>query len=518
MNEHIADQLKPLAVPLDSIMPDERNARVHGPRNIEALKSSLAHYGQRKPVVVRAATRTIIAGNGLWQAARELGWEQIAAVFVDDDETRAVGYALMDNQSALLSEWDEDRLLRIIDELQAEEFDLSLTGFSTEDLQAIVEKAAKEAGAITRTHTGASGFSYPTFSVIDRRSKQWQARRRAWLATAIKPELGRQDEMIFSRSAAPLHEYKLKETLERLLGRKIPWDEFSTYVKKTQYGTSVFDPVLCETVYRWFCPQGGTVLDPFAGGPPRGVVAGVLGCPYTGIDINPAQVEANESNLAEVRERIRVEPPPRWVVGDSRDVDTLLPKGEMYDLVFTCPPYYDLEQYTDDPRDLSRAPSYAEFMEAYRSIIERTAARLLPNRFAAFVVGNIRDRRGMVIDLVGDTIEAFHSAGLELYNDAVIIDPTSTAPIRARSLWRRRKLTRIHQYLLVFVKGDPKKAVEAMRNGQEMWADDPLATAYEEALETPDDEPEIAWDDLAQAMNDEDGLDDVEEDGSWGAV
>ncbi|MGB3312861.1 MAG: DNA methyltransferase, partial [Albidovulum sp.] len=63
-------------------------------------------------------------------------------------------------------------------------------------------------------------------------------------------------------------------------------------------GTSIFDPVLCEIAYRWFCPQGGTVLDPFAGGSVRGIVASQLGRAYVGIELRAEQVAANQAQAA----------------------------------------------------------------------------------------------------------------------------------------------------------------------------------------------------------------------------
>lgn len=134
----IVGALKPLAVPIDSVRPDPRNARVHPPRNLEAIKKSLEYYGQRKPIVVNAAEdNRIIAGNGLWQAAKELGWTEIAAVFVEDDPATATGYALMDNQSALLAEWDFGQLEELIEGLREEDFALELTGFDMGDLDFI---------------------------------------------------------------------------------------------------------------------------------------------------------------------------------------------------------------------------------------------------------------------------------------------------------------------------------------------------------------------------------------------
>ena len=64
--------------------------------------------------------------------------------------------------------------------------------------------------------------------------------------------------------------------------------------------TSIFDPVLCELMYRWFCPDGGSILDPFAGGSVRGIVANYLGYHYSGIDIRQEQVDSNREQALDI--------------------------------------------------------------------------------------------------------------------------------------------------------------------------------------------------------------------------
>ena len=217
-------------------------------------------------------------------------------------------------------------------------------------------------------------------------------------------------------------------------------------------GTSIFDPVLCELVYRWFCPVGGRILDPFAGGSVRGIVAAMLGYCYTGIDLRPEQVAANEDQA----ERLCAGNPPKWHVGDSRDIAALA-HGE-FDLIFSCPPYYDLEVYSEDARDLSSLCTYADFIAAYRAIVASSIAKLRDNRFAAFVVGDIRDSKGFYRNFVSDTITAFQDAGAMLYNEAILVTAVGSLPIRiGRQFSGGRKLGKTHQQLLVFYKGDPAK-------------------------------------------------------------
>ncbi len=223
-----------------------------------------------------------------------------------------------------------------------------------------------------------------------------------------------------------------------------------------QSGTSIFDPVLCEIAYRWFCPQGGHVLDPFAGGSVRGIVAAQLGRAYAGVDLRPEQAEANCVQAATICPDADL----AWAVGDSQEIASLLP-GE-YDLVFSCPPYADLERYSDDPRDLSTM-GYDQFLEVYRAIIAASCAMLREDRFAVFVIGDIRDRKtGNYRGFVGDTIAAFRACGLELHNEAVLVTAVGSLPIRVgKQFAGGRKLGKTHQNVLVFIKGDAGRATAA---------------------------------------------------------
>ena len=232
-----------------------------------------------------------------------------------------------------------------------------------------------------------------------------------------------------------------------------PYDGLSSH--ETQSGTSIFDPVLCELAYRWFCPAGGSILDPFAGGSVRGVVASRLGRDYTGIDLRAEQIQANEAQAT----TLCPERPPRWIVGDSRNVATLLETGDdcpKVDFLFSCPPYADLEVYSDDPADLSTM-KYADFVEAYREIIAACVGMLRPDRFACFVVGDVRDKKGFYRNFVGDTVNAFQDAGATLYNEAILVTAVGSLPIRVgKQFGSYRKLGKTHQNVLVFYKGDIK--------------------------------------------------------------
>jgi hypothetical protein len=224
-------------------------------------------------------------------------------------------------------------------------------------------------------------------------------------------------------------------------------------------GTSIFDPVLCELCYRWFCPPNGVVLDPFAGGSVRGVVAGMLGRRYVGVDLRPEQIAANDIQVNFICTNGALK--PVWIQGDAADIDEHC-AGLSADFVFSCPPYADLERYSDDPRDLSTM-DYADFRQALDNIVAKSCALLKPDRFACFVVGDARGPDGNYYGLPGHTIEAFNRAGLALYNNAILVTAAGSLPIRVRRQFEvSRKLGTTHQHVLIFIKGDARKATEAV--------------------------------------------------------
>ena len=119
---------------------DSKNAREHGHHNIEAIKESLSRWGQQKPIVIDD-DNIVIAGNGTLAAARELGWKQIQAVRTDLSEAEKLGYAIADNRTAELADWDEIQLAATLQEIAQE--DIESTGFSVNDLNKLVNRVSK---------------------------------------------------------------------------------------------------------------------------------------------------------------------------------------------------------------------------------------------------------------------------------------------------------------------------------------------------------------------------------------
>ena len=135
---NIAEGLRPLACKIEKLRFDPKNARVHPDRNIEAIRESLVQFGQRRPLVVNYITNIVIAGNGVLQAAKSLGWTEIAVLFVEDDERTATGYALADNRTSETSRWDRDVLQDLVGLLESTP-DL-LVGWSDDEIREIMNR------------------------------------------------------------------------------------------------------------------------------------------------------------------------------------------------------------------------------------------------------------------------------------------------------------------------------------------------------------------------------------------
>ena len=168
------------------------------------------------------------------------------------------------------------------------------TFFDGVDLLGEQRRAAR--GALARR------FIVPPFSVLDARGGYWKERKRAWLDMGIQSEVGRIAKRKWEQGCAPRPGYKdvrpVRESGRGKYGGGDCWRSGGTGDKGS--GTSVFDPVLCELVYRWFCPAGGQVVDPFAGGSVRGIVAAECGLRYWGCDLSGRQMAANKEQAEKI--------------------------------------------------------------------------------------------------------------------------------------------------------------------------------------------------------------------------
>lgn len=142
---------------------------------------------------------------------------------------------------------------------------------------------------------------------------------------------------------------------------------------------------------------------------------------------------------------------PQWYCGDS---NIILDQNwqKQFDLVFTCPPYADLEVYSDLKGDISNM-DYDDFIFTFESIMRKSCKLLKNGGMAIIVVGEVRDKQGSYYGFVADTIKLMQRCkGMSFYNDAILATSLASAALRAGGNMKSRKLVKVHQNVLVFKK------------------------------------------------------------------
>lgn len=412
--------------PVDRLKPYENNARTHSPEQVAKIAASMFEFGFTNPILVDSKDG-IIAGHGRLMAAKEVGLSEVPVIVLDHlSEAQRRAYILADNRLALDAGWDEDKLAEELAWLAQDGFDVALTGFSDEEIAELVpsddegdlSSADREPPAFLSER-----FGVPPFSILDTRQGYWQDRKRKW-----RDIIGDNGE---SR----------EETLFKA-------GDSESSQKMAEIGTvSILDPVMAEVMLRWFCPPGGHTFDTFAGDTVFGFVSGMLGRPFVGIELREEQAALNDQRCTDAGL------PARYICDDGQNVLKHLP-AESRDFFFSCPPYFDLEVYSDDPRDASNQGDY----EAFRQILDNAfsgAARVLkPNRFACVVMSNVRNKKGLYHDICGDIRAIMARNGLALYNEIILINAVGSASMRAGNYMKTRKVARTHQNVMLFFKGE----------------------------------------------------------------
>jgi hypothetical protein len=414
-------------IKLTQIKPNPNNPRLIKDDKFKKLVKSLEEFPEmmeKRPIVcVTDVDGKIypLGGNMRLKAIKELNYKEIPDTWVTmaDEWTEEKRREFVVKDNVGFGEWDWDQLAEW-DSEQLEDWGLELPEFGEFEDAELSDKPKKLSDR----------FIIPPFSVLDTRQGYWKQRKNWWESLGIKSELGRDNNLL--------------ESLNNL-------------AKKSDQGNqkdnSIFDPVLCELSYQWFNVPNGKILDPFAGGSVRGIVAAKLGFDYLGNDLRSEQIDANRINAKEVLQDAEIY--PAWTCGDSLNIDTIA-KDYKADMIFSCPPYADLEVYSDLKEDISNM-SYQEFLNIYKEIIRKSCEMLKDDRFAVFVVGDVRDKKGFYQNFVSDTIMAFWNCGVILYNEMILVNSIAAKALTvAKSMTASRKVGKVHQNVLVFYKGNPQ--------------------------------------------------------------
>lgn len=213
---------------------------------------------------------------------------------------------------------------------------------------------------------------------------------------------------------------------------------------------SRFHPDLAEFIVRYWSLPGDLVVDPFSGRKTRAIVSLELGRDYVGYEVAPQTYEWAREPIEEHGGTL--------IRGDGCMMEGT--DDESTDLVFTCPPYHQLEKYESVDEQLSDIKDYGEFLDRIEVACANTERILKPGRFACWVVGDWRS--GGLKLFHKDVIERMEGAGLEPWDVVVIRNKSPLAYAQVGKVASKRYTSKTHEYLLVFrkegppVEGDPE--------------------------------------------------------------
>ena len=400
------------------LKPHPQNERIFTEAGLRNLNRSISSIGMAQPVNI-TQDGIILSGHARIMTLQQMGITEVE-VYVPDRE---------------LSEKEQQEILvrmnannaGIFDTKKLEEYFSKelLADWGMDNLDHIFapEATADEIDELK------SHFAQPVQSLLDTKAGEWQDRKRIW--KKLIQEKGESREGTLS----------LPKLQKGANGKQ-------EQAKGTESGSvSILDPVLCEVVLDWFGPKTDGpkyAFDAFAGDTVFGYVSSFLGYNFTGIELRPEQVEINNERTKDFT--------AHYICDDGQNVANHL-EPESQDIFFSCPPYFNLEVYSDDPKDASNQ-SYAGFIDILDHAFTGAVKCLKKDRFAVVVMSNVRDDDGAYHDICGDITRIFEKAGCVLWNEIILLNVAGTAPMRARNGMKNRKVCRVHQEVLVYYKGD----------------------------------------------------------------
>lgn len=216
----------------------------------------------------------------------------------------------------------------------------------------------------------------------------------------------------------------------------------------SKYETSIFNPHLAQMILSAYCPPQAKIYDAFGGGGTRGFIAVAMGHTYTGIEIRPEEVQRIKEQMYTLQLNFDM------IAMDSRYYNI---EESVFDFSYTCPPYYDLEVYSEMAGDMSNAESYYVFLDMIKQSLEVTYRGLKPGALCAWVVGNFRDKNGCLTHFNGDLVRIGQSIGFQLWDELIFWGASNAAFQRSGQFEANRKSVRVHEYIVILKKPERSK-------------------------------------------------------------
>lgn len=439
----------------------DRNPRTIKDDDFKKLVQSIEanpDYFEARPLILsdRTGDLVIIAGNQRYKAAKELKLKEVPTFLIKDlTEEREKEIIIRDNVSN--GQWDWDILANEWNIEKLNDWGLDLPVWSEQDTEIINEPATfdnnkdEEITAIIKLK---ERFVVPPFTILDSRQGYWNERKSYWQTLINDYGESRENTLRKSKSSFPQY-YHHKNIVQLKIGHKLTNTEFEEKYFDEIYknstilnNVSILDPVLSEIINKWFGLEKCKTFDCFAGDSVFGYVSSYLGNQFTGIELRQEQTDLNNEKIKGF--------PSKYICDDGQNVLKHIEKNSQ-DLLFSCPPYFNLEVYSDLPNDASNQKEYKDFLKILDNAFTNAIKCLKDNRFAVITVGDVRDSKGFYYRFVDDIKDIFKNNDLHLLNELIFIEKVGNLAMRANKLMENRKIGKCHQNVLVFFKGDPKQ-------------------------------------------------------------
>jgi len=420
---------------VSKLKPLDKNPRRISPAQLDKLKASIDSFPammELRPIIYDPETMQVLGGNQRLAAIKALGMKEIPdawakpATALSEAEKRR--FVIQDNHQS--GEYDFEAL-----ELDWSDIDLAEIGIEVPEMQ-FEEPGAKTDSADAHAKLS-DKFLIPPFSVLDTRQGYWQERKQKWKELINDNGEARSGALCFNTKSIS----EIKQVGDK-------YDKDKVMPNSLTNGVSILDPVLAEIACLWFAPDQSKVFDCFAGDTVFGYVSAYRGHTFTGIELRQEQCDFNANRTIGMT--------AKYICDDAQNVLIHI-ETESQDMLFSCPPYFDLEVYSSLENDASNQKEYKEFLAILEKAFTDSIKCLKNNRFAFIVVGDVRDKKGSYRMFPDDIKRIFTENGMSLYNDMVLVEQLGTLPQRVAKSMVNRKIGKCHQNVFVFYKGDPKE-------------------------------------------------------------
>ena len=466
--KHIKQQTTWMSV--NDVVKWDINPRVITREGLDRLKNKIMKYPSfflARPILVNCGKdgrKVVFCGNQRLEASRELGLQEVPVIIFDNLPLKTQKeLAIIDNHN----DGADD-----VQSLVLNFSDIDFKGLTGLDLKIDVPTVDTEELTPRFDTFGPSQEHNPSNTFENNNSQLTQNQEQGKYGGWDKNE-----KYLHYENPVPLRDVYSQPPFSVLDGKQAPWLERKRFWRElyedganrqllakgplaanlntsSKYGNSIIDPVLCEVVCKWFTPhEKANIFDCFAGDTGFGFVSSYLGHNFSGVELRKEQCEENTKQCANNQGSAT------YFCDDGRNLDKYI-APESQDLFFSCPPYFNLEKYSDNANDLSNM-SYDNFIKAFEVSFSKAVKALKNNRFAIVVMSDVRNRdTGAYYTICDEIRRIFKDNGCAVYNEIILLTPFASAPLRCSGAMKSRKTVRVHQEVLCFYKGDPTKIKE----------------------------------------------------------